>query len=68
MQEMKKITQHKRNLKIINNGGRILLPRSFFHIGEIVQHPTFEDPPTYKLENDQRYYVDMPQSPTVREQ
>jgi hypothetical protein len=38
-----------------------------FHIGEIVQHPTFEDLPTYKLENDQRYYVDMPQSPTVKE-
>jgi len=37
-----------------------------FHIGEIVQHPTFENLPTYMLENDQRYYVDTPQSPTVR--
>jgi len=30
------------------------------HIGETVQHPTFEDLPTYRIENDQRYYVDTP--------
>jgi len=30
------------------------------HIGEIIQHPTSKDLPTYKLENDQHYYVDTP--------
>jgi hypothetical protein len=37
------------------------------HIGEIIQHPTSKDLPTYKSENDQCYHVDMPQSPTMRE-
>jgi hypothetical protein len=29
---------------------------------------TSKDPPIYKLENDQCYYVDMPQSPIMIEQ
>jgi hypothetical protein len=41
---------------------------NLLHLGETIQHPTFKDLPTYMLENDQRYYVDMPQSPTMREQ
>jgi hypothetical protein len=38
------------------------------YIGETSQHLTSEDLPTYKPENDQHYYVDMPQSPITREQ
>ncbi len=32
------------------------------HIVETYQCPTPEDPPIYRPKNDQRYYVDMPQS------
>jgi hypothetical protein len=39
---------------------------NLFHINEIAQYPTSKDLPTYKLKNDQCYYVDMPQSPIMR--
>jgi hypothetical protein len=39
-------------LKIINIGGKKIVIVELFHIGEIVQHLTFEDLPTYRLEND----------------
>jgi hypothetical protein len=32
-----------------------------FHITEMDQRPTSKDPPIYRPENDQHYYVDMPQ-------
>jgi len=31
-----------------------------FHIAKISQHPTSEELPTYKLKNDQHYYVNTP--------
>jgi hypothetical protein len=34
-----------------------------FHIAKIHQRLTSEDPPIYRLENDQCYYVDMPPKP-----
>jgi len=40
----------------------------FLHMIETYQHPTSKDPPIYKPENDQRYYVNMPQSPTLIKQ
>ncbi len=40
--------------------------REFLHIGETIQHLTFEDLPMYMPKNDQRYYVDMPQSSIMR--
>jgi hypothetical protein len=56
MQGVKKITQQKRKLRIILNGVKNAI---FFHVIETYQHPTFEDLPIYKLENDQCYSVYM---------
>jgi hypothetical protein len=38
------------------------------HIAKVYWHPTSENPPIYKLENDQCYYVDMPHNPSMIEQ
>jgi hypothetical protein len=43
--------------------GEDFVVMKFFHIGETIQHL-----PMYMLENDQHYYVDMPQTPIVRKQ
>jgi hypothetical protein len=40
----------------------------FLHMVETDQHLTSKDPPIYRPENDQHYYVDMPQSLTMIEQ
>jgi len=36
-----------------------------FHITKTYHHPTFENLSIYMLENDQRYYVNMSQSPIL---
>jgi hypothetical protein len=65
MQELKKITKQTRKLRIINNREKFFAIANLLHIGETIQHPTFKFSPTYRLENDRRYYVDMP---TMKEQ
>jgi len=67
MQELKKL--HKME-EIENNQqwGEDYAIAKLLHIGVTVQHSTSQDLPTYKLENDRRYHVDMPQSPTMRKQ
>jgi hypothetical protein len=48
--------------------GENFVAAKLLHIGETIQHLTSENLPTYRPKNDQHYYVDMPQSPLVREQ
>jgi len=48
--------------------GEEFIAIELLHIVEIDQCPTSKDPPIYKPENDQRYYVDMPESFIVIEQ
>jgi hypothetical protein len=48
--------------------GRIFVVAKILHSVEIIQHPTFEDLPIYRLKNDQHYYVDMAKNPLVIKQ
>ncbi len=63
---MKKSTQQR--MKRWKQWGEEFVVAELLHIAKTNQHPTFEHSPIYRLENDQCYYVDMPQSPTMIEQ
>jgi len=61
---------YKTNEEVENNQqwGENFAVANLLHICETIQHLTFKDLSTYMLKNDQRYYVDMPWNPTMKEQ
>jgi hypothetical protein len=58
----------KEKAKNIQQWGEEFVVVELLHITQTVQHPTFEDLPTYMLKNNLCYYVNMLQSPLMTEQ
>jgi hypothetical protein len=48
--------------------GKNYVTTELLHIAKKDQHSRFEDLLIYRSQNDQCYYVDMPHSPTVKDQ